>query len=79
MNITYRIIKQELYIGTDTRISYGIAAYNNADESDTVSVIASVSDITSNIQMLSELVILCNKLQLSPLHLYDVIEDFLES
>ena len=79
MNITYGIIKQEFCMGADTRISYGIVAYDNVDESGTAIVIASVSDITQDRQTLLKLVMQCNKLKLSPIHLNDVIADFLES
>lgn len=79
MNITYGIIKEEFCIDSDTRVSYGIAAYDNVDESGSAMVIASVSDITQDSQALLKLIMQCNKLKLSPVHLNDVIADFLES
>lgn len=52
-------------------ISYGIDVVENE------AVLRSVKDITTDEARLSGLVDLCNKLQLSPVHLDDVIEDFL--
>jgi hypothetical protein len=37
----------------------------------------SVRDMTEDRQEIAELVSLCNHLELSPLHLHDVVEDFL--
>ncbi len=75
--VTYGIV-QELYaIETEHRISYGIAAYTNMSEDGTATIVASVRDISSDKHQVEELVNLCNHLQLSLLHLDDVIEDFL--
>ena len=52
-------------------ISYGIDVVENE------AVLRSVKDITTDEARLSGLVDLCNKLQLSPVQLDDVIEDFL--
>ncbi len=40
---------------------------------------ARISDITQNKRELSELCALCTRSQLSPLHIFDVIEDFVFS
>ena len=75
--VTYGIV-QELYaVETEHRISYGIAAYANMSEDGTATIVASVRDISSDKHQVEELVNLCNHLQLSLLHLDDVIEDFL--
>ena len=74
--VTYGIV-QELYaVETEHRISYGIAAYANMSEDGTATIVASVRDISSDKHQVEELVNLCNHLQLSLLHLDDVIEDF---
>ena len=52
-------------------ISYGIDVVENE------AILRSVKDITTDEARLSGLVDLCNKLQLSPVQLDDVIEDFL--
>ena len=36
-----------------------------------------IEDISTNKRKIEELIALCNKLCLSPLHFYDVVEDFL--
>lgn len=79
MNITYGITEETYSLGNTTRVSYGIAAYADADEDGTATIVASVRDITANRQALTELVSLCNSLELSTIHLMDVVEDFLSS
>lgn len=79
MNITYGITEETYSLGNTTRVSYGIAAYADADEDGTATIVASVRDITANRQALAELVSLCNSLELSTIHLMDVVEDFLSS
>ncbi len=77
MKITYGLTEEHYSLDADTRVAYGIAAYANADEDGTATIVASVHDITDNKQALAELVSLCNRLELSPTHLHDVVEDFL--
>lgn len=77
MSITYGITEEIYSLGTDRRVSYGIAAYANAEEDGTATIVASVHDITADRQSLSELVLSCNRSELSVVHLDDVIEDFL--
>lgn len=77
MTITYAIIEEIHSIGCDRRITYGIAAYSSAEADGTATVIASVHDITNDKEKLSKLVDTCNRLELSVIHLYDVVEDFL--
>ena len=55
--------------------TYGIAY---ADFSDGVPVILeTIPDLSTNKERVRQLVKLCTKLQLSPIHLHDVIDDFL--
>lgn len=77
MNITYGITEEIYSIGTASRTSYGIAAYADADEDSLATIVAFIPDIISDKQSLSELVLLCNRLKLSLIHLNDVVEDFL--
>lgn len=77
MKVTYGIVEEHWILNGGERISYGIAAYANAELDGTATVIASVSDITPNRQRLIDLVSRCNLLELSLIHLNDVIEDFL--
>jgi hypothetical protein len=62
-----------------TVVVNGEAAYSGADSDGTATVVAHVSDITCDEEAICELVELCNRLELSPIHLYDVVEDFLAS
>lgn len=77
MNITYGVTEEIYSWGATSRISYGIAAYADTEEDDTAIIVASAHDITSDKQALAELVSLCNRLELSTIHLNDVVEDFL--
>ena len=58
-------------------MSYGIAAYANSKEDGTSTIVASIHDITANEQALLELMQQCNRLELSTIHLDNVIEGFL--
>lgn len=77
MNVTYGMTEEVYSLDTERRVSYGIAAYADVREDGTATIVASVHDLTADRQALSELVALCNRLNLSLLHLDDVIEDFL--
>ena len=71
--ITYILCRESYKTKRSERIAYGIAAY--AEDGQTC--ITKLHDITSDKNALAELVSLCNRLQLSPIHLHDVVEDFL--
>ena len=66
-------------MGHSFRTSYDIAAHADSTEDGTATIVASVHDVTADKQALSELVALCNRLELSTIHLNDVMEDFLAS
>ena len=76
-NITYAISEERYTSGDEVRISYGIVAYSNADQDGSKTIVASVRDVTSDKAGLSRLVNDCNNLELSIVHLNDVVEDFL--
>ncbi len=76
-DITYAVAEEKYTLGDETRTSYGIVAYSNADQDGTKTIVASVRDVTSDKAELSELVNDCNRLGLSTIHLLDVVEDFL--
>lgn len=76
-DITYGIVEEVLSLNGNERISYGVVAYSNAEHDGTAAVVASVSDVTPDKQRLAELVLKCNLLNLSTIHLYDVVDDFL--
>ena len=75
--VTYGISEEFYILKNDRRVSYGIVIYANADEDGTVTIIDSIRDITSDKEKLARLVDECNRLELSPIHLRDVIEDFI--
>ena len=79
MRFTYALTNESYVICGSNRISYGIDVYAGAEPDRSAAVIASVKDITSDRQKLAGLVGKCNDLQLSPTHLYDVIEDLIIS
>ncbi len=71
--IRYGIIEERYLLDGQVRLSYGIAAYSG----DTAAVVASVRDLTSDLAEIAQLAELCNKLELSPIHLECVAEDFI--
>lgn len=77
MNVTYAITEEKFTLGNESRISYGIVAYANAEQDSTATIVASVGNITSDKQRLIKMVDDCNRLELSTVHLPDVVEDFL--
>ena len=77
MNVTYAVAEEKYVIGNESRISYGIVAYSNAEQEGTATIVASIRDITSDKNRLKRLVDDCNRLKLSTVHLYDVVEDFI--
>ena len=76
-NITYAVSEERYTFGNETRTSYGIVAYSNADQDGSKTIVASVRDVTSDKTGLIKLVDDCNRLDLSTVHLNDVVEDFL--
>lgn len=79
MNIIYKLIEETESSGANTRISYGIAAYADSKDGSIATMIATIHDITSDKQALTEFVALCNRLELSMIHLREAIDDFLAS
>jgi hypothetical protein len=77
MNVTYAVTEERYALGNESRTSYGIVAYANAEQDGTATIVASVHDITSDKQHLTKLVDDCNRFELSTVHLHDVVEDFL--
>ena len=68
----YHLVESSYPTENGRRISYGITVCTDAD-----SVPFSICDITSDKEKLLELIHKCNLLGLSPMHLCDVVEDFL--
>ncbi len=68
-------VRYELWHDKDPqgRTSYGIAV---CDAQDPKKILDQIKDITPDRQKLSELVELCNRLDLAYIHLANVVEDF---
>lgn len=75
--VTYAIVEERYSFGTTSRTSYGIVALSDLDKDGTATIVASVRDITSDKDALATLVDNCNRLELSTIHLLDVVEDFI--
>ncbi len=69
-------IFEEVTSGKPFPISYGIA-FTPDTSAPKFSKAIRISDISVDYEKISTLVTLCNQLELSPIHLWDVVEDFL--
>ena len=76
-NIKYGIIEECYFLGDICRKAYGIAAYANSDTDGVSTVVASVGEITDDKSKIADFVENCNSLQLSLIHFFDVVEDFI--
>ena len=75
--ITYGV-REEIYcLGDARRVAFGIAVYANAEIDGVATVVRSVGDVSGNKNEILELVRLCNECELDPMHLMDVVEDFI--
>lgn len=77
ISVTYGLIEEKYNCGGQSRVSYGIAAYSDAEVDGSATVVQSVHDVTTDKECLLRLIKDCNGLRLSPVHLCDVVEDFL--
>ena len=75
--ITYGIVAETYLLGKDSRSTYGIVAYADADKDGTTTVVASAHDITPDRYRAEQLADKCNRGNLALCHFDDVIEDFL--
>ena len=72
------IVVQSMYKNGDiTRIGFGIAVMEEYDGVTTV--LESISGLSLDIEPIEHLVKFCNNLQLYPIHLQDIVSDFLET
>ena len=72
----FYFVFQESHSSPENRehATYGVKVAPDGDRS---ACCDSISDVSLSEPALSELVRLCNELELSPIHLRDVVEDFL--
>ena len=75
--MTYDVLREGISTDDTRRIFYGIVVYYESKGNGTATVLASVRDITEDREAISGLVSLCNRRKHSPVHLFDVVEDFL--
>ena len=75
--MTYNILEEMISTDDVSRISYGIVVHTETEEGKTATILMSVRDITEDRSAIAELVSLCNRLELSPIHLLNVVDDFL--
>ena len=74
-NCKYIVVKNEYIDGENTRVSYGVAVIENCDGTDYV--LESILDISSDFGAVETLVNVCNVEELDPIHIEDVVNDFL--
>ena len=77
MNITYGLVEEKYCVGADVRVSYGVAAFADAEVDGSATIILSIHDISSDREILNKLVNSRNRMKLSIHHFNDIIEDFL--
>ena len=77
MNITYGLVEEKYFVGVDVRVSYGVAAFADADVDGSATIVFSIHDISSDRENLIKLISSCNRMKLSIHHFNDIIEDFL--
>ena len=76
MTIKYKIVKEVHMTDEYTGISYGIAVYDSTAEVES-GLLKYIGDVSCDKEEVEELVRMCNQLELSDVHIYDVVEDFL--
>ena len=74
--IKYGIVDETYSIDSIKRTSYVIVGYSNIDVDGTATIVISVRDVSDDKQKMLDLIELCNRLEVSDIHLYDVINDF---
>ena len=75
MECTYILIRNTYEMEKNTRNSFGIAVVE--EENDVAIVLESFSDLSSDVTKVEQLVRICNELGLDPIHLSEVVQDFL--
>lgn len=76
-NIKYGIVEETYHLNGEVRYAYGIVVYSNADIDGTSTIIESVRDVTSDKDVLESFAQNLSLMELSPIHLKEVVEDFL--
>lgn len=74
-NVTYGVTEETYSVNGSVRNSYGIACYADVDECGSATIIKSVRDITSDYNMIVEVVRQFNANKLDLLHFDNVVDD----
>ena len=69
--IRYELTSAPVHVSEDTELSYGIRCFEDDVEK------CCFADVLPDKHQVEKLVEICNELSLDPIHLPDVIEDFL--
>ena len=77
MKVTYGITEETYSFSDIARTWYGVAAYAEAEKEGTACVVEIVHDVSDDRRRLGALVDLCNLLELDPIHVADIVDDFL--
>ena len=72
-NFLYSILEDEYILEGQAHTGFGIIITSTISNE----VVAKIEDITTSKYKLCTLVQLCNDISLNPIHIYDVVEDFL--
>lgn len=72
-NFLYSIFEDEYILNGEMHIGFGILITSTTNNE----VVTKVEDVTTSKFELLSLVQLCNDLSLDPIHIYNVVEDFL--
>ena len=75
--VTYEMTEGVITLEGKPHVTYGIAARVPSGIGNVGSTIVAVSDISTDVAKVDALIERCNRLALSPVHLHDVVEDFL--
>lgn len=75
MPYKYVVTQNSYLIGKRTIVNYGISLVE--EERDNMVVLISIANLSPRVEPVERLVLFCNHLQLDPIHIHDVISDFL--
>lgn len=72
MSVIYKLNEE---VGSGERVTYGIEVFEETELGNKMAIV--ISDISFNREAVQTVVELCNRLELSPVHIYDVVDDYL--
>ncbi|MBQ7346483.1 MAG: hypothetical protein IJW55_00845 [Clostridia bacterium] len=75
MKTSYATVRSEYAQNGSTYVTYGIAL--TEEENGFITILETIPNLCANQVKVQQLADLCNTLELSPIHLHEVIQDFL--